>query len=196
MTRVVNGVRHPSLRDTLDRRNCISFTMKLYPNRVSVPCRAFLSLLQFSHCTKACDDCTFFVVFVHAVLVSLHEYQARHWTPEPGNNWFKTHSCLKYTARQEAAELVKIPQSIAAHHNELSVSAHRQNAGGAFCDGNCSQKPAVDEDFFVHRDYLYFEREKQFLVVNVNNTHCQIFTHACNSCIQRRGHRRKDASHL
>ena len=135
---MVNGVRHPSLRDTLDRRNCISFTMKLYPNRVSVPCRAFLSLPQFSHGTKACDDGTFFVVFVHAVLVSLHEYQARHWTPEPGNNWFKTHSCLKYTARQEAAELVKIPQSIAAHHNELSVSAHRQNAGGAFCDGNCS----------------------------------------------------------
>ena len=63
MTRVVNGVRHPSLRDTLDRRNCISFTMKLYPNRVSVPCRAFLSLPQFSHGTKAHDNGAFFDVF-------------------------------------------------------------------------------------------------------------------------------------
>ena len=67
----ITGASPPRL--TLDRRNCISFTMKLYPNRVSVPCRAFLSLPQFSHGTKACDDGTFFVVFVHAVLVSLHD---------------------------------------------------------------------------------------------------------------------------
>ncbi len=77
----------------------------------------------------------------------------------------------------EAAELVEIPQdqqSIVAHHNELSVCAHRQKTGGAFFDGNgpdACPHARIDEDFFVHQDYLYFEQEKQLLVVNVNNTH-------------------------
>lgn len=31
--------------------------------------------------------------------------------------------------------------------------------------------PTADEDFFVYRDYLYFEQEKQCLIVNANNTH-------------------------
>jgi hypothetical protein len=113
----------------------------------------------------------------HTVLISLHEYQARHWTPEPGNVAVETHACLTYTARQKQLNWLKyLKANRALLHTTTSCRFLRidKRLEEPFLTETAQTSvhtPAVDEDFFVHRDYLYFEQEKQFLVVNVNNTH-------------------------
>lgn len=113
----------------------------------------------------------------HVVLISLHEYQARRWKPEEELAFRETHACLKYTARQKQLNWLKfLTENRASLHATMSCRFMRidkrleepflREAGET-----SGHTPTADEDFFVYRDYLYFEQEKQCLIVNANNTH-------------------------
>ena len=117
-----------------------------------------------------------------AVLISLHEYQARQWSP--GSTFtLNVHKCLKYTSSQKQMHWLKYLED----HIEtlrttkscrfLRIDKRLEEPFLKMNHNMSAHTPAVTQSFFVYRDYLYFQQEIQLLVVNVNNTYYVKFPH-------------------
>jgi hypothetical protein len=113
----------------------------------------------------------------HAVIISLHEYQARKWTTENDTQSLDTHACLANRAKGKQILWVNyLNENIDALRTTMScrflrIEKRLEEPLLSKIAQTSIYKPAVAESFFVYRDYLYFQHEIDSLVVNVNNAH-------------------------
>ena len=113
----------------------------------------------------------------HVVHISLHKYRYRCYAaPAGAEHAHRTHACKRYPVSRKQLKwltsknlLQRRPNSTKCY--ELSVSASKHKTINFGLRTKCAKTPTVDEDFFVYRDYLYFEKEIRYLVVNVKNAY-------------------------
>jgi hypothetical protein len=108
----------------------------------------------------------------HVVLVSLHKYRERRHAA-PGGAERRTHACTTCPVSRKQLKWLKYFEGETTVQNAAScrfLRLSKRLSASEFVQ-NCAKAPTADEDFFVYRDYLYFEKAASYPVVNVKNAY-------------------------
>jgi hypothetical protein len=108
----------------------------------------------------------------HVVLVSLHKYRERRYAASRGAE-LRTHACTTCPVSRKQLKWLTYFEEDKTVQNAAScrfLRLSKRLSASEFVQ-NCAKAPTADEDFFMYRDYLYFEKAASYPVVNVKNAY-------------------------
>jgi hypothetical protein len=107
------------------------------------------------------------------VLISLHQYKSRKYEHPSSREICNTLECCKYTAMQKQLRWMSYTRENEARLKD-AMSCRFMRVDRRLEDDKLTKNAyTIDthEHFYVYRDCLYFESEKQHMVVNANNAY-------------------------
>ncbi|NBX17202.1 MAG: hypothetical protein EBR09_07545 [Proteobacteria bacterium] len=107
------------------------------------------------------------------LILSLHEYKCRNYYHPISADHFDTLECCSFTKIQKQHKWLSYTREHYTHLQPLT-SCRFLRIDKRFEDEDLTENAytiASHEGFFMYRDYLYFEKEKTCMVVNVQNAY-------------------------
>ena len=107
------------------------------------------------------------------VLISLHQYKSRTYEHPSSQEICNTLECCKYTSMQKQLKWMLYTMENEAHL-KTAMSCRFMRIDRRLEDDKLTKNAyTIDsrEQFYLYRDCLYFESEKQHMVVNANNSY-------------------------